>query len=235
MKVLIVHAHYEAQSFSSALRSCSVDFLTAAGHEVRESDLYKMQWNPVASADDFVERKNNDYLVYALEQRHGYETASLAEDIRGELEKLQWCDLLILNFPVFWFSTPAILKGWIDRVLVSGLCYGGMRFYDHGGMRSKKAMISITLGGKPHMFGPDAIHGELELMLRHLLRGTLAYTGFQVLPPFVGYHVPYITDEARRQILDDYQHHLSQLDSLAPLEFPSMKQFDAGLYPIDPT
>ena len=155
----------------------------------------------VASAADFGSRKNGDYLVYALEQRHGYETGTLAPDIAAEIEKLKKADLLILNFPVYWFSVPAMLKGWIDRVLVSGLCYGGMRFYDQGGLRGKKAALSFTLGGRPHMFGPDAIHGELDMLLRPLLRGTLAYVGMDVLPFFAGYHVPYLKPEAREQIM----------------------------------
>ena len=134
MKILIVHAHYEPQSFNTALKDTAVNTLTEAGHEVRVSDLYAMNWNPVASAADFSQPSNPDYCVYALEQRKGFEAQTLAEDIRGEVEKVQWCDLLILNFPIFWFSAPAILKGWIDRVFVSGQFYGGKRFYDKGGM-----------------------------------------------------------------------------------------------------
>lgn len=60
--------------------------------------------------------------------------------MRAELDKLLACDLLVLSFPVFWFSVPAILKGWIDRVLVSGSVYGGMRFYDRGGFKGKRAV-----------------------------------------------------------------------------------------------
>ena len=232
MKVFIVHAHPEPQSFTSALKNLAVENFKRDGHEVKVSDLYEMNWNPVASAADFGGRKDSDYLVYALEQRHGYETHTIASDIRDEVEKLMWCDLLILNFPIFWFSTPAILKGWIDRVLISGLCYGGKRFYDRGGMRGKKAMVTITLGGRPHMFGQNAIHGELGDMLRHLLRGTLAYAGFDVLPPFVGYHVPYIGHDERSRILDDYAARLSQIDSIKPLHFVSMNDFDDRLYPI---
>jgi len=119
MKVLIVHAHPEPNSFTAALRDQAVTTLEAQGHEVKVSDLYAMNWNPVASADDFSARDNPDYLVYTLEQRLGVKSQSLAPDIQQELEKLLWADLLILNFPIFWFSTPAILKGWIDRVLVS--------------------------------------------------------------------------------------------------------------------
>ena len=231
MNVFIVHAHPEPQSFTTAMKDLAVQELTNAGHQVEVSDLYAMNFNPVASAADFGSRKNPDYLVYALEQRINYENQTIAPDIAAEIEKLVAADLVIFSFPLYWFSVPAILKGWIDRVLVSGLTYGGKRFYDQGGLKGKKALLSFTLGGREHMFGPDAIHGEIEIMLRPVLRGTLYYVGMDVLPPFIGYHVPYISPEARQQILEDYKLYLQNLDQLQPLEFPTLDQFDDKLYP----
>ncbi len=232
MKVLIVHAHPEPQSFTAALRDQATATLQAQGHEVQVSDLYAMHWNPVASASDFTSRENPDYLVYALEQRLGVKSQSIAADIRQELDKLLWADLLILNFPIFWFSAPAMLKGWIDRVLVSGVCYGGKRFYDQGGLAGKKALVTVTLGGREHMFGEGAIHGPLEDMLRPILRGTLAYVGFEVLEPFVAWHVPYISAEARQTFLHSYQQRLEGLADDQPLVFPKLAQFDVALYPL---
>lgn len=231
MNVLIVHAHPEPQSFTTAMKDLAVQELGNAGHQVQVSDLYAMNFNPVASGNDFGQRKNPDYLVYALEQRINYENQTIAPDIAAEIDKLVAADLVIFSFPLYWFSVPAILKGWIDRVLVSGLTYGGKRFYDQGGLKGKKALLSFTLGGREHMFGPAAIHGEIQTMLRPLLRGTLYYVGMQVLPPFIGYHVPYISPEARQQILQDYKQYLQNLDQLQPLEFPTLDQFDERLYP----
>ncbi|RMH82688.1 flavodoxin family protein [Pseudomonas sp. AOB-7] len=232
MKVLIVHAHPEPQSFTAALRDLARETLEGQGHEVQVSDLYAMNWNPVASAADFTARANPDYLVYALEQREGVKGGQLAADIQAELDKLLWADLLILNFPLYWFSVPAMLKGWIDRVLVSGVCYGGKRFYDQGGLAGKKALVSLTLGGREHMFGAGAIHGPLEDMLRPLLRGTLAYVGMDVLKPFVAWHVPYISHEAREDFLRAYQQRLQGLEREQPLAFPRLEQFDERLYPL---
>ena len=232
MNVLIVHAHPEPQSFTAALRDQAVATFTAQGHQVQVRDLYAMDWNPVASAADFVTRENPDYLVYALEQRLGVKSQSIAADIQQELDKLLWADLVVLNFPIFWFSAPAMLKGWIDRVLVSGVCYGGKRFYDQGGLAGKKALVTVTLGGREHMFGDGAIHGPLEDMLRPILRGTLAYVGFEVLEPFVAWHVPYISDEARKDFLRSYQQRLAHLSDDQPLVFPRLAQFDEALYPL---
>ncbi|MEX5612499.1 MULTISPECIES: NAD(P)H-dependent oxidoreductase [unclassified Pseudomonas] len=232
MNVLIVHAHPEPQSFTAALRDQARSTLEAQGHQVQVSDLYAMNWNPVASAADFASRDNPDYLVYALEQRLGVKNQSIAADIQAELDKLLWADLLILNFPVFWFSVPAMLKGWIDRVLVSGVCYGGKRFYDQGGLAGKKALVTLTLGGREHMFGEGAIHGPLQDMLRPLLRGTLAYVGYDVLEPFVAWHVPYISQEAREAFLHSYHQRLQHLADDQPLVFPRLDQFDEALYPL---
>ncbi|MCY1263984.1 Glutathione-regulated potassium-efflux system ancillary protein KefF [compost metagenome] len=232
MKVLIVHAHPEPKSFCTTLKSAAIEKFERRGHEVRVSDLYAMRFNPVASANDFQARADPDYCVYALEQRHGVKTGSLAEDILAELQKLLWCDLLVLNFPVFWFSTPAILKGWIDRVLVSGVTYGGKRFYNRGGLQGKRALVSVTLGGQEHMFGPQGIHGPLHLMLKHLLQGTLAYTGFQVHEPFVGWHVPYISNAKRLEILQKWRTRIESLESEVALPYPSLDDFDEHLHPL---
>jgi NAD(P)H dehydrogenase (quinone) len=114
---------------------------------------------------------------------------------------------------------------------VSGVTYGGKRFYNQGGLKGKKALLSFTLGGRDHMFGEGAIHGSIEDMLRPVLRGSLYYVGMDVLPPFIGYHVPYISQEAREQILQDYTQYLAKLDELQPLVFPTLDQFDDKLYP----
>jgi NAD(P)H dehydrogenase (quinone) len=82
------------------------------------------------------------------------------------------------------------------------------------------------------MFGEGAIHGPLEDMLRPLLRGTLAYVGLEVLPPFVAWHVPYISQEAREEFLRSYDTRLQQLSDDVPLSFPKLAQFDDRLYPL---
>ncbi len=105
-------------------------------------------------------------------------------------------------------------------------------FYNHGGMAGKKAMLSFTLGGRDHMFGEGAIHGSMENILIPIQRGTLAYVGYEVLPPFIAYHVPYISQEAREQMLVNYRQHLHNIEHLQPIEFATLEQFDDKLYPL---
>ena len=66
MNILIVHAHPEPQSFTDTLKQTAIDELTRLGHHVEVSDLYEMNFNPVASREDFRELGNPEYLNYAL-------------------------------------------------------------------------------------------------------------------------------------------------------------------------
>lgn len=232
MKILIVHAHPEPKSFCTAMMEQAVQQFVQEGHTVQVSDLYAMGWNPVASVEDFTCRKNQEYLVYALEQREGVANGTISADIQEELDKLLWCDLLILSFPLYWGSVPAMMKGWIDRVFVSGKVYGGLRFYDRGGLAGRRALLTYTCGGRDAMFSSEGVHGEMDDVLRPILRHTLGYVGFEVLPSFVAYHVPYITEDERRNQLADFRVYLDRLDQHTPLSFPRLEDFDKEMRPL---
>lgn len=232
MKAHVVHAHSEADSFVTAMKDAIIAQLEADGHTVTLSDLYAKQFNPVASPADFSGRSDPDRLVYALEQRHGWQNGTIAPDIIAELEPVLAADLLVFTFPIYWFGAPAILKGWFDRVMLSGVCYGGKRLYGRGGLAGKRSFVAMSLGGREHMFGPDALHGDLVLgMMRHFFRGTLGYVGTTVLEPFVGYHVPYIGHEARTDLLRDLRDVVAHIDDRPSLAVPDLDDFDEKLAP----
>lgn len=228
----IIYAHPEPKSFVTAMRDTAIASLESAGWNVHLSDLYAMKFNPVADSTDFIERANPDYLVYSMEQRHAMQTGTLPPDILREVELVKSSDLLVFVFPIYWFSVPAILKGWIDRVFLSGTFYGGKRIYAQGGLNGKKALVIASLGGRAHMFGPGAIHGELSGMMRHFLQGTLGYVGLDVLNPYFAYHVPYINDEARQEVLRDLQEYIARIEQLPCMEMPSLDNFDATFHPL---
>ena len=56
--------------------------------------------------------------------KKAFDADVLTDDAKTEIEKLLWADTLILQFPLWWFSMPAILKGWVDRVFAYGFAYG---------------------------------------------------------------------------------------------------------------
>ena len=116
MNVLIVYAQPEPTSLTRCLVDESVQTLREQGHTVSLSDLYGMRWKAVFDADDFPVRANRERLSFITESGHAYSTAQQTPDVESEQRKLLAADALIMQFPLWWFSMPAILKGWVDRV-----------------------------------------------------------------------------------------------------------------------
>lgn len=225
MKVFIVYAHPERKSFNSAMLETSLATLTESGHETKVSDLYAMRFNPVASDADFRGRRFPDHLQYDREQKHARANGLFADDIQAEIDKLTWCDFLILQFPLWWFSVPAIMKGWIDRVLVNGFAYGAGKRYDTGGLRGRRAMIAMSTAAYPSMFAPDGLVGDIDVILWPLQNGTLAYTGFDVLPPFIAHAVNFVDEQTRKDYLDIYAARLRAIGTDKPLFFHPLADF----------
>lgn len=227
----IVYAHPEPNSFVAAMRDTTKEALESQGWQTSVTDLRAIDFEPVASASDFGTRSRPDHLVYPLEQRHGYENKTLAPDILAEVEAVRNADLLVLVFPIFWYSVPAQMKGWIDRVFLSGAFYGGTRVYDRGGMKGKHAMVVASLGGRDYMFAPGSIHGDLKGMMRHLLQGTLGYVGYSVYDPFFAYHVPYVDNTTRAGMLMSLWNEIQGIETRPVLQMPSLDDFDHEFRP----
>jgi NAD(P)H dehydrogenase (quinone) len=191
-KIFIVYAHPEPRSLNGALKELALSTLRAQGHEVEVSDLYAMNWKANADGADFPQRDPEERLHYGRASRAAFDAGTQAPDVVREQEKLLWADAVILQFPLWWFSVPAILKGWIDRVFANGFAYGigvfdGKRYgtrYGEGTLAGKRALVAITAGGQPAHFSDRGINGRLADLLFPLTHGTLYYTGMQVLPPF---------------------------------------------------
>src|SRR5258708_17492353 len=124
MKVLLVFAHPEPRSLNGALRDVAIKELEAEGHKVRVSDLDADRWKSEIDRADFALLKPDARLKVADASKEGFVADALTQDVGAEIEKLQWADALILQFPLWWFTMPAILKGWVDRVFVYGFGYG---------------------------------------------------------------------------------------------------------------
>ncbi len=226
MNVLIVYAHPEPQSFNGALLQIAMETLTAQGHAVQVSDLYAMNFNPVSDRQNFTTVKDPDYYKQQQEELHATDHDGFAPDIQAEMDKLAWCDVLLLQFPLWWFGMPAILKGWVDRVFAMGKIYGGGKWYDDGAFQGKRALCSITIGGPEAMYRPDGLNGDIHQILFPIHHGILYFTGFSVLPPFLVHSPARIPDDARQAYLAQFRHYLETLDTLKPLDYPRLSDYD---------
>jgi len=197
MNVLLLLAHPERRSFNGAMFDIAADTLRAAGHEVATSDLYRMGFDPVSSRRNFVSIKNADYLKLQVEEMHASEVGGFAIEVGTEMAKIEAADLMIWQFPLWWFGLPAILKGWVDRVFAMGRTYGNGHIYDTGKFKGKKALLSLTTGGPEAAYRADGFNGDLDAILRPIQRGMLEFTGFSVLAPQVVYG-PVRAEDAQR-------------------------------------
>ncbi|WP_458762003.1 NAD(P)H-dependent oxidoreductase [Cupriavidus basilensis] len=240
MNVLLVHAHPEPKSLSGSLKTFSVKRLEKAGHVVQVSDLYAMRWKAALDAHDSLDRQSwqpDRRFDPALDSGRAFENGQQSKDIALEQDKLRWADAVILQFPLWWFSMPAILKGWVERVYVYGFAYGvgehsdarwGDR-YGEGTLAGKRAMLIVTAGGWESHYGPRGINGPMDDVLFPIQHGMLYYPGFDVLPPFVIYRTSRI-DEARfSKICDALGQRLDDLWKTAPIPF---RPQNAGAYEI---
>jgi NAD(P)H dehydrogenase (quinone) len=197
MKIAIIYAHPVRESLNGSLLDVMVKRLEANGHSVGVSDLYAMGWKAVLDGDDFLNREPGARLDPMRDSKQAYEKGTQSPDIAAEQQKLLAADAVIFQFPLWWFSMPAILKGWIERVYACGFAYGvgehsnqrwGER-YGEGVMTGKRTMLVVTVGGWTSHYSPRGINGPIDDLLFPIHHGILHYPGFTVLPAFVSYQI----------------------------------------------
>lgn len=227
MNILYVFAHPEPRSLNGALRDVAVAELQAQGHQVRVSDLYAQGWKSTVDRADFPVLAPDARLAPAAASKQAFEADALTADVRDEIDKLLWADALVLQFPLWWFSMPAILKGWVDRVFAYGFAYGvgehsdrrwGDR-YGEGTLAGKRAMLVVTAGGWPEHYGPRGINGPIDDLLFPIQHGILFYPGYDVLPPFVTYRVDRLDEAGFGSIAGQLRDRMRALATTPPIPY----------------
>jgi NAD(P)H dehydrogenase (quinone) len=218
VNALIVYWHPEPKSFNHAMLDTARETLGAAGHAVRVSDLHAMAFDPVSARSSFTTVKDPDYFKPQQEEMHASASNGFSPLLDDEMGKLEWCDLMIWQFPLWWFGLPAALKGWVDRVFAMGRVYGGGRVYEGGSCRGKRAMLSLTTGGPAEAYRPDGFNGDIDGILRPVHRGMLRFVGFDVLGPQIVYGPARMSDEQRRAELQRYAMRLASIAHESPIE-----------------
>jgi putative NADPH-quinone reductase len=216
MNIFLVLAHPEPRSFNGAMFQHAQKLLGAAGHEIRTSELYTMKFDPVSDRHNFTSVKDPDYFKPQVEETFATEINGFAPDVEQELQKLEWCDLMIWQFPLWWFGLPAILKGWADRVLAMGRAYGNGRIYEKGVFQGKRALLSLTTGGGSEHYEKGGFNGDIHGILRPINRGIFEFVGFTVLAPHIVYGPAHITGDQREAALVAYTRRLQSIVKESP-------------------
>lgn len=200
---LVVLAHPNVKSFNAAILKKTVNSIISQGHSVEVSDLYRMNWNAVAGKNDFISHLNSEEIHLIDEQQNSLANNLYVENLKTEMEKLKKADYLIMIFPLWWASAPAILKGWIDRVFSCDFAWGLKAHFNNGLMLGKRAALFTTAGGDAKEYSEEGEQGAtVTQMLHPILRGSLAFCGFDVLPIHSIFEVEDCSEEERKEYLD---------------------------------
>jgi len=213
MKLLIIHAHENSDSFCSSLVHQTKSKFESKGHQVELSDLYAQKFNPVGGKHDFTHDTSEGYYKYAFQQLTAVKGNSFSDELKIEMDKLVEADVLNFNFPLWWFGVPAILKGWIDRVLAYGFAYGGnYGMGETGRFKGKKAFITLTTGSPEEVYKSSGRNKRtINTILTNIHEGVFELVGYEVLEPFVGYSVSRISEEERNAVIISYNQYLDNV------------------------
>ena len=232
MHAHFVLAHPEPHSFNGHLVSAGGAALQAADWSVTVSDLYAMGFDPCERPEHFADRVAPARFDAQSEQRHASETGTLPAEVVGEIANLDRADLLVLQYPMWWHMPPAMLKGWFDRVFAYGAVYTGKQRFENGRFVGKCAMLSVTVGTSRATYEHDGRSGDIDLMLWPV-NFSLAYAGFDVLAPFVGYGVeaalrysaPEVVAARLAAIVAEFRAVLPRIGERATLKFNRMDEW----------
>lgn len=198
--VLIVSAHPNQQSFNHALAAQANSLLTDNHWTVKQSDLYQMEFNALMGPNDI--NGDTEHGSLTAMQLEGLTAQRFSQDIELEQNKLRDADLIILQFPLWWGSYPAILKGWIERVCSYGFAYGSDKQ-----LRGKKVLLSVTTGGAANRHEEQYYSDKLNMMANEVF----GYMAMTVIPPLISHGPASANDEQRKGLLTQHKAYITEL------------------------
>jgi NAD(P)H dehydrogenase (quinone) len=161
--VLIVLAHPNPESFNHAISKTIEERLLQKGHIVRVRDLYKIGFEPVLSLEEW--------------KRYESQAGETPADVKAEQAEIQWANHLILIYPTWWWSPPAMMKGYLDRVFTPVFAFETDVAGIMGKLQNKKVSIIQTTGADETFI----LENGMDESVRKLMGiGIFGFCGMQV-------------------------------------------------------
>jgi NAD(P)H dehydrogenase (quinone) len=178
----IVFAHPARQSLNHELLKCSTKMLDTLSVKTTVTDLYRMH-----QAD------------HPATKPYGIQCEdAVLENIKQEQEKIKAAGLLILQFPLYWFSIPSIMQSYFEQVLTPGFAYPGT--FEHSPLcDGRKVLFSLTTQSSEEDYQAQGMIGtDIKGILRPLAVA-MRFVGYQILQPLSFCHVDAMSDETFSQ------------------------------------
>ena len=184
MKVHYLYCHPLPESFHAAIRAEALAGLKEAGHAVDLCDLYAEKFDPVMWAD---------------ERRAYHDLSRNQSGVSDQVRRLRETDALVMQFPVWSFGPPAMLKGWMDRLLMPGVAFD----LSNPNMavpllRNLKRIAGITTYGRPWWNALFVGDPPKKYVTRYMRRFTDGKAKVDYYPL---YHMNVATDAQRKAFM----------------------------------
>ncbi|MDD5613996.1 MAG: NAD(P)H-dependent oxidoreductase [Candidatus Omnitrophica bacterium] len=184
MDYLLIYAHPNPKSFNHAILETLTSRFDKEKRPFQVRDLYKLNFKPSLSSEDFISFSSN----------------TAAADIKQEQNLIEQGKTLIFIYPIWWFGMPAILKGYIDRVLSRNFAYGVNEKGPYGLLSNKKVVIINTTGGPKEHYEEGGLKDILKTTIDV---GVFGFCGIKITLHKYFYAVPYIGNESRQNMLKE--------------------------------
>jgi len=161
MNHLVVYSHPNPKSFNHAILDVLEQSLIEQGHDIQVRDLYALDFDPVLSAEDLEAAQRKEY----------------ADDILAEQKLVKWADVITMICPIWWGGLTSSLRGYIDRVFMSGFAYD----FGPGGLEkllTGKKLVLINTMGVPYDVYEQS--GMLKSITQTLDECVADFTGIEV-------------------------------------------------------
>ncbi|MGC5325116.1 NAD(P)H-dependent oxidoreductase [Brevibacillus sp. SYSU BS000544] len=186
MKVAIVFAQTGKTSFNHEILNRAQTTCDRLGLTYTVRDLYQMNFQPVFSEEDMRNVEQN----------------KASGDIDEEQQVITDADTLLMIYPVWWWSQPAILKGWIDRVFTDNFAFRYEKNGPVGLLKGKKAIVFTTTRESEKELKAS---GFDQVMQKQIVDGVLTLAGFEPVMYQNFAAVPYVTANDRRKMLNEVE------------------------------
>ena len=185
MNILVIYAHPYNQSFNHAIKETIVMSANSTGNLVEVRDLYALDFDPVLRAEELVNSfKGNPVLA----------------DVAIEQNYIRWADMVVFVYPLWWAGMPAILRGYLDRVLSFGFAYTADENGTTGLLGDKQIIMINTIGATQHDYEANGMLKALETIANP---GIFNFCGTAVKKYFQFCAIPSSTPEERQKILSE--------------------------------
>src|SRR4051795_11559837 len=195
MQVVLVIAHPDPESFTHAIAATAIAGLQRAGHDVSLLDLYEEEFRPAMSLDERLAYHGDRPILDPMVERHA--------------RIVQEADALVFVYPTWWSTMPAILKGWLERVMVPGV---GFVFDENQkvrpGLTHVRRLVGISTYGAPKWY-VRALHDNGR---RTVMRGLRLNTGKITRRTWLGlYDIDHCRPEGRAEFLRKIEQRMRSL------------------------